>query len=76
VGKRNAPLWARPLTWGLGPSGKTPVRPGNGPHRPSACRDRSCLRPLCAAYKDGFSDGYDDGFTDGVAACPRPHRGG
>jgi hypothetical protein len=44
------------------------ARPQNGPHRPPACRGRDCLRPLCAAYKDGLEDGYDDGFEDGYRA--------
>ena len=56
---------------------KTPMRAGDAHPRYDLCRDRSCERYGCVAYReghaDGYQDGYDDGFPDGVAACPRPH---
>jgi hypothetical protein len=52
--------------------GAGPLKPQNGSHRLSACRDRSCL-PSCQAYRegreDGYQNGFDDGFTAGTAAA-------
>jgi flagellar biosynthesis/type III secretory pathway protein FliH len=55
-------------------------------HDYQACADKDCPRPLCAAFKTGYStgsaDGYeqgwrqghDRGFAEGIAACPLPHQ--
>jgi hypothetical protein len=53
------------LTWVVGAKAAGQVKAGNGHPRPSRCRDRDCLRPLCMAYKDGREDGYEDGYDDG-----------
>ena len=61
-------------------------------HDYQLCKDDTCPRPLCVAFKagyrrgyqDGWKDGYDlgykqgyeDGFRAGLASCPRPHGGG
>jgi hypothetical protein len=68
MGERKAPIPARLLAWAVSGNGQGPVKPQNGSHRPSACRDGSCLRPLCAAYREGREDGYQDGFDDGFGA--------
>jgi hypothetical protein len=52
------------LTWAVGGKAAGPAKASNGAHRPSRCRDRDCLRPLCTAYKDGREDGHEDGYDD------------
>ncbi len=61
-------LLANALTWGVGTKRRTASGPGNGPHRPSRCRDGDCPRPLCRAYREGYEDGYQDGYGAGFGA--------
>lgn len=60
------------LTWAVGPKAAAPAKGSNGSHRPSRCRDRDCLRPLCVAYREGYEDGfgagYGAGYSEGYAA--------
>jgi hypothetical protein len=52
-------------------------------HDYQVCADNACPRPLCVAFKtgftlgnrDGFETGWELGFTEGLAACPRNHSG-
>ncbi len=53
-------LLGNALTWKVGGKRRGPVKPQNGPHRPSRCHDRDCQRALCIAYKDGREAGFED----------------
>lgn len=75
MGEPAAPLLARALARAVGAKAPRPAKAQNGPHRPSACRDRSCQRPLCTAYREGREDGYDEGFGDGFAAGAASAKG-
>lgn len=61
------PLLASALTWTVGAKRPRARMPQNGSHRPSRCRDRDCLRPLCRAYREGREDGWDDGHEAGFS---------
>lgn len=37
------------------------------PHLYQTCRDESCGRPACRAYKAGVEDGYALGYAAGLA---------
>jgi hypothetical protein len=65
MGERGAPIPAKLLAWAVSGKRPGPVKSQNGAHRPSACHDADCPRPLCAAYREGF----DDGFAAGMAAA-------
>ena len=57
-------------------------------HDYQLCKDDSCKRTMCVAFKagwrggyqDGWKDGYDLGYKqgheDGIRDCPRQHGGG
>jgi hypothetical protein len=57
--------WWR-LAWVLaGNAAVTPVTPRRA-HRPAACRDRDCQRPLCVTWRDAYDDGWEDGYSAGA----------
>ncbi len=57
-------------------------------HDYQLCKDDTCKRQMCVAFKTGYRRGYQDGWKDGYALgyaqghedgvrdCPRPHGGG